>query len=152
MGKILSNRSDAAPHDMIGGSRSFQQSALCGRFIGVAALTLGAVSFYAGRKAAAVSNGDSGAVYVIFSAMFIIPGALYLALAGFVAQRRRWAIITTLLLAMMDMTLLGILFVTSWGAPGAAMMCVLAGLFVVALGVMTTFLGRSLETVRRNGS
>lgn len=151
MDKTLSNRSEAAPHEMIGESRSFQQSALCGRFIGVAALTLGAVSFYAGRQAAAVSNGDAGRVYVIFSLMFIVPGALYLALAGFVAQRRRWAIISTLMLAMLDMTLLGILFVTSWGAPGAAMMCLLAGLFVVALAVMTTFLGRSLETIRRKG-
>lgn len=149
MGKALSNRSSIAAGS-IAEARPFQQAAVCARFIGVAALTLGAVSLYAGRQSAADSNHDASAAYVIFALMFIVPGVLYLALASFVVKQRRWAVITSLLLAMLDMTLLGILFVTSWGAPGAAMMCLLAGLFVVALAVMTTFLGRSLESIKQN--
>ena len=149
MGKAPSHKSGAVT-EISGESRSFQQAALSGRFIGVATLTLGAISLYAGRQAAASASRDAGMIYIIFSLLFIVPGMLYLVLATFVARRKRWAIITSLLLAMLDMTLLGILFVTSWGAPGAAMMCVLAGLFVAALAVMTTFLGRSLEIIRRS--
>ena len=136
---------------------SFERAALVARFVGVAALTLGAVGLYTGRQAAAATSsistrGDSSLVYVIFALMFMIPGGLYLLLATWVARRRRWAVILCTALAMLDMMLLGLLFVTSWGAPGAAAMCVLSGLFVVALGVMMTYLQRSLEALRRLAS
>jgi hypothetical protein len=133
----------------------FERAALVARFIGVAALTLGAVGLYTGRQAAAPSaahEGSSSLVYVIFALMFVIPGALYLLLATWVARRRRWAVMLCTALAMLDMMLLGLLFVTSWGAPGAAAMCVLSALFVVALGVMMTYLQRSLEALRRLAS
>ena len=128
----------------------FARAAISSRFIGVAALTLGAMSFYAGQRDAAAS-GRSAAPMQVFALLFILPGVLYLILATFVARKRKWAIVASLLLAMADMTLLGVLFVTSFGAPGAALMCVLAGLFVVALAVLTTFLGRSLEAIKRGG-
>jgi hypothetical protein len=128
----------------------FERAALVARFIGVAALTLGAVGLYTGRQTAASSPREgSSLVYVIFALMFMIPGALYLLLATWVARRRRWAVILCTGLAMLDMVLLGLLFVTSWSAPGAAAMCVLSALFVVALGVMMTYLQRSLEALRR---
>ena len=81
--------------------------------------------------------------------MFIVPGMLYFVLATFVGRRKRWAILTGSALAMLDMTLLGVLFVTSWGTPVAPVLCPIAGLFVVALAVMNTFLGRSLEALRK---
>lgn len=145
--------------DLVGRSIGpFVRAALVARFIGVAALTLGAIGFYTGRQAAAAAaspssmRGDSSLVYAIFALMFMIPGALYLLLATWVARRRRWAVLSCTALAMLDMMLLGLLFVTSWGAPGAAAMCVLSALFVVALGVMMTYLQRSREALRRLAS
>jgi hypothetical protein len=135
---------------LMGDGRPFIRAALSSRFIGAAAMTLGALSLYTGRKAEGSAQGGIPMAYIIFSLMFLGPGVLYLMLAAFVAKRRRWAIVISLALAMLDMTLLGILFVTSWGAPGAATMCLISGLFVVALGVMTTYLGRSLEVLKQS--
>jgi hypothetical protein len=81
-----------------------------------------------------------------------VPGLLYLLLPTWVMRRRRWAVLTSQAIAMIDMMLLGVLFVSSWGVPGAWPLLVLAGLFVVALGVMTTFLGRSLALIKRLSS
>jgi peptidoglycan/LPS O-acetylase OafA/YrhL len=129
----------------------FARAALSNRFIGVAALTLGAIAFYVAQKESALGRTDVRIIYT-FSFIFLIPGLLYIVLATFVARQRRWAVTSSLALAMLDMTLLGLLFVTCWGAPGAAIVCVLAGLFVVALAVMTTHLGRSLEALKKGRS
>ena len=146
MAKALSNH---PPLRSAVGVGPFARAALTSRFIGVAALTLGAMAFYAGQREAAGSGRGASLIHVIFALLFILPGLLYLLLATFVARQRRWAVIASLVLAMADMTLLGVLFVTCWGVPGAALLCVLAALFVVALGVMSTYLGRSLEALKR---
>jgi hypothetical protein len=129
--------------------RPFQRAALCGRLIGMAALTFGALCLYSGREASTSSGHQIGPVYIVFAMIFMVPGALYLVLATFVARQRRWAIISALGLAMVDMTLLGILFVTSWGTRTATTLCPLAGMFVVTLAVLTHYLGRCLEARKR---
>jgi hypothetical protein len=118
----------------------------------MAALTLGAIILYLGKKDAEISGRDTFLAHLIFALIFLVPGVLYLILATFIIRRRRWAVMAGFALAMLDMTLLGIVFVTSWGTPSGPMLCPLAGLFVVALGVMTTYLGRSLEALKRTSS
>ena len=59
----------------------FLRAALSARFIGVAAVTLGAVTLFGGKSAA----------QILFASIFIIPGLLYLFLAAGVTRRRRWA-------------------------------------------------------------
>jgi peptidoglycan/LPS O-acetylase OafA/YrhL len=133
-------------------ARPFHLAAFSSRLIGMAALTLGAIILYLGKKDAQLSGRDTFLFYLIFALIFLVPGALYLVLATFVSRRRRWAVLASFALAMFDMTLLGVVFVTSWGSPGRAVLCPLAGLFVVALAVMTAYLGRSLESLKRAGS
>ena len=132
--------------------RSFYIAAFSSRLIGMAAMSLGAVVLYLGKKDSELYSRDSFTLYLLFALMFLVPGALYIVLSAFVVRRRRWAIICSFMLAMLDMTLLGVLFVTSWGSSDARVLCPLAGLFVVALAVMTTYLGRSLEVLKRSGS
>ena len=87
---------------------------------------------------------------MIFGLMFLGPGLLYLILAGWVSRRRKWAIKATFALAFVDMTLLGIVFVSFFGSSREALfVCTLCGLFVVALAVLTTLLARSLDALRR---
>jgi hypothetical protein len=86
----------------------------------------------------------------LFAAMFILPGLLYVILAAFVSRRRRWAIKATFALASLDMTLLGVVIVTFFGrSRESIILCTICGLFVVALAVLTTFLGRSLDALKR---
>ena len=132
----------------IGLAWPFHRAALSGRFIGVAALSLGGVILYRAHAEKTARPDSSVAILVIFALSFLAPGVLYLVLAAWVARRRRWAILCSLGMAMLDMLFQGVLFVTSWGAPGAAVMCPVAALFVVALAVMTTYLGRSLEALK----
>ena len=136
--------------ELLGSVQPFGRAALSSRLIGVAGLTLGAVSLYALRETSDSRNGRLA--IILFALMFMVPGALYFILATFVARRKRWAIIAGFTLAMFDMTLLGVLFVTSWGTPVAPIMCGVSGLFVVALAGLTTYLGRSLEHLKRGRS
>lgn len=50
----------------------------------------------------------------------------------------------------MDMTLLGIVIVTFFGSSrDAIFICTICGMFVVALAVLTTLLGRALDALKR---
>ena len=129
--------------------RPFYLAGFSSRLIGMAALTLGAFILYLGKKDAELSGQKAFLAHLIFALIFLVPGVLYVVLGTFIIRRRRWAVMATFALAMLDMTLLGIVFVTSWGTPSGPMLCGLSGLFVVALGVMTTSLGRSLEALKR---
>ena len=132
--------------------RPFHLAAFSSRLIGMAALTLGAIIVYLGKKDTEVSGRDTFVIHLVFALIFLVPGALYLVLATFVLRQRRWAVMASFALAMLDMTLLGIVFVTSWGSPSGRVLCPLTGLFVVSLAVMTAYLGRSLEALKRTSS
>jgi hypothetical protein len=119
----------------------FERAALSGRFIGVAAMALAGLTLVAGRTP----------YHLVFAALFGVPGLLYFVLATWVARRRRWAIWITLLLAMADMMLLGLLFWLEVGAPGALIICALSGLFLAALSVLWMYLTKSLEALKRLG-
>ena len=68
------------------------------------------------------------------------------------SRRRGWAIKTTFALASLDMTLLGIVIVSSLGRSREdVLLCTICGLFVLALAALTTFLGRSLDALKRLG-
>jgi hypothetical protein len=126
--------------------RPFYRAAMSARSIGVAAIMLGGLTLFAARGLPTHAQ----AAYALFAAMFILPGLLYVILAAFVSRRRRWAIKATFALASLDMTLLGVVIVTFFGrSRESIILCTICGLFVVALAVLTTFLGRSLDALKR---
>ena len=87
----------------------------------MAALTLGALTLYRARREQSLSPGDSVSILVIFSLLFLVPGALYLMLASWVARRKRWAVICSLALAMLGDTRAGYLeidFATKFAPRG----------------------------------
>ena len=126
--------------------RPFYRAAMSARSIGVAAMMLGGLTLFATRRL----SPEARAAYALFAAMFILPGMLYVILAAFVSRRRRWAIKATFALASVDMTLLGIVIVSFFGpSREGVILCTICGLFVIALAVLTTFLGRSLDALKR---
>jgi hypothetical protein len=129
--------------------RPFYRAAMSARFIGFAAIMLGGLTLLSARRL----SSDARVAYALFAGLFILPGLLYVILAAFVSRRRRWAVKATFALASIDMTLLGIVIVTFFGpSREGILLCTICGLFVVALGVLTTFLGKSLDALNRLGA
>src|SRR2546421_4830042 len=80
--------------------RPFYLAALAASAIGIAAITLGMVPLF--QKVPADARPQDRVTLIIFSAMFMGPGALYVLLAVWIARRRRWAGVTGLGLAVLD--------------------------------------------------
>ena len=127
--------------------RVFFRAATSARIIGFAASVLAGILLYAAAKLPQDASPGLFIAHLIFAAMFLIPGVLYLFLSAFVTRKKRWAIWCTYALGMLDLVLLGILFVTSWGTPDAHIICPIAGAFVVSIAVLTAFLRRCFEAL-----
>lgn len=131
-----------------GGGRAFALAAMSGCAIGVAAVTLGLVVLAMGRHLPADVKPRERAMSTAFGILFIGPGALYVLLSVWVARRRRWAVGLLMLLALLDLTLLGALFMSAVGQAGALLLCGVVGLFVVALAVLVALLARAWEGLK----
>ena len=77
--------------------------------------------------------------------LFSLPGFLYLVLAAWMRREKLWAARLMFGLAALDMTMLGVILITFWGSRQGLSICIVCGLFVVTLGLLSSFLGRGLE-------
>jgi hypothetical protein len=129
--------------------RSFHRAAVCSRFVGIAALAVGALATLSLRQLPAETSMFTRALHLLIIVLFSVPGLMYLLLATWVGRQRLWAARLMFLLAMLDMTLLGVIFVTFWGSRRSISICAVSALFVVTLGILSGFLGRGLESCKR---
>ena len=130
--------------------RPFYRAAVSSRCIGLAALALGVITFVFAWRLPHETSQPMVAAVILVGITLSLTGIAYLALAGWVSRRRRWAIKATFGLAFVDMTLLGMVVVSFFGSSrNSILVCIICFLFVVALGALTTFLGRSLEILKR---
>jgi hypothetical protein len=129
--------------------RSFHRAAVCSRFVGIAALAVGALATLSLRQLPMGAPMFTKALNLLIIVLFSVPGVMYLLLAAWVGRQRLWAARLMFLLAMLDMTLLGVIFVTFWGSRQAMSICAVSALFVVTLGILSGFLGRGLESCKR---
>ena len=149
MGTERNNPALLGAHREIG---PIERATLTGRFIGVAGLAFG------GLLVSAAHTGNAGRpqgeliLHYVVASVFIVPGLLYLILATWVARRRRWAVALSYGLAMLGMTLLGMLCVLLWGGKGSWTIILPAGLFVVASATFMMYLRRSLQVLGRPGA
>lgn len=130
--------------------RPFYRAAVSSRCIGLAALALSVFTFVFARRLPRETSQPMVAAVILVGVILVLTGVAYLALAGWVSRRRKWAIKATFGLAFVDMTLLGMIVVSFFGSSrNSILVCIICFLFVVALGALTTFLGRSLEILKR---
>ena len=126
----------------------FFRAAMSARVIGFAATVLAGIVCYDASRLPVDADPRHFAGDVIVAAMFLVPGLLYLLLSAFVTRRKKWAVSGTFVLAMLDMIILGIMFVSSWGTPKGEIVCAISGTFVVAIAVLTTFLRRCFDSIK----
>jgi hypothetical protein len=130
----------------------FERAAITARFIGVAELAFGGVVISAANSPGAVRNQGEMLIHYAIAGVFIVPGLLYLILATWVARRRRWAVTLSYGLAMLGMTLMGMLFVLMWGGVGAWRIELPAGLFALAIATLMMYLRGALAVLQRSGA
>ena len=127
----------------------FHRAALTSRFIGLAALSVGGIILLAAHRPDPSRQPGEVTLHYFVASLFLIPGFLYMALASWVARRRKWAIVTSYALAWMNLPFLLLLFILLWGGTGSWRVLIPIALFVVALGTLAMYLVRSLEALKR---
>jgi cytochrome bd-type quinol oxidase subunit 2 len=130
-------------------TRSFHRAALCGKCVGIAALAVGALATWSYHQTASDASTLARAMNLLIILLFSIPGFLYLVLAVWVRRQKLWAARLMFALAALDMTMLGVILITFWGSRQGVSICIVCGLFVVTLGLLSSFLGRGLEYRKR---